>query len=80
MDEPLQRDEGKPQPAPGFAAFISHATEDHEAAQAIAEAIERRGLKCWIAPRDVTPGRAYGSEIVKGIESARCFVLVLSAS
>ncbi|MEM7192030.1 MAG: TIR domain-containing protein, partial [Pseudomonadota bacterium] len=35
---------------------------------------------CWIAPRDVTPGRAYGSEIVKGIESARCFVLVLSAS
>lgn len=61
-----------------LAAFISHAKEDQKAAHAIAAALEARGLKCWIAPRDVRPGRTYGDEIIKGIEHSRCFVLVLS--
>ena len=30
------------------------------------------------APRDVTAGRTYGDEIIRGIESAKAFVLVLS--
>jgi tetratricopeptide (TPR) repeat protein len=64
--------------APGFSAFISHAKADAKRAQAIAEGLEKRGVKCWIAPRDVKAGRAYGDEIIRGIESARSFVLVLS--
>ena len=35
-------------------------------------------MQCWIAPRDVKAGRAYGDEIIRGIESAKAFVLVLS--
>jgi tetratricopeptide (TPR) repeat protein len=65
-------------PAPAFSAFISHAKADAKKAQAIAEGLEKRGFKCWIAPRDVKAGRAYGDEIIRGIESARAFVLVLS--
>jgi hypothetical protein len=64
--------------APGFSAFISHAKADAKKAKAIADGLEKRGFKCWIAPRDVKPGRSYGDEIIRGIESTRSFVLVLS--
>ena len=65
-------------PAPHVSAFISHAKADAKRAQTIAEGLEARGFKCWIAPRDVKAGRTYGDEIIRGIESARAFVLVLS--
>jgi hypothetical protein len=64
--------------APHYSAFISHAKADAKKAEAIAEGLEKRGFKCWIAPRDVKAGRAYGDEIIRGIESAKTFVLVLS--
>ncbi len=63
---------------PLLSAFISHAKADEKKADAIAKALEARGFKCWIAPRDVKPGRSYGDEIIRGIESTRSFVLVLS--
>ena len=68
----------RPKPAPAFSAFISHAKADAKKAQAIADGLEARGFKCWIAPRDVKAGRTYGDEIIRGIESARAFILVLS--
>jgi TIR domain-containing protein/F5/8 type C domain-containing protein len=64
--------------APGFAAFISHAKGDQKRAREIAASLEKRGLKCWIAPRDVRPGQSYGDEIIRGIEKSRCFILILS--
>lgn len=67
-----------PKQSPKLSAFISHAKADAKKAQEIAASLEERGLKCWIAPRDVTAGRAYGDEIIRGIESAKAFVLVLS--
>ena len=63
---------------PLLSAFISHAKADEKKADAIAKALEAKGFKCWIAPRDVKPGRSYGDEIIRGIGSARSFVLVLS--
>lgn len=65
-------------PASLLSAFISHAKADEKKARAIAEGLEFRGFKCWIAPRDVRAGRSYGDEIIRGIESTRSFVLVLS--
>lgn len=65
-------------PASLLSAFISHAKADAKKASAIAEGLESRGFKCWIAPRDVRAGRSYGDEIIRGIESTRSFVLVLS--
>ena len=66
--------------APPLAAFISYAKPDFEQAQEIAEKLEEHGFKCWIAPRDVRPGRAYGDEIIRGIERAQAFILVLSSA
>ncbi len=68
----------KPKQPAKLSAFISHAKADAKKAQEIAASLEERGLKCWIAPRDVTAGRTYGDEIIRGIESAKAFVLVLS--
>jgi hypothetical protein len=68
----------KPKQASSLSAFISHAKGDAKKAQEIAASLEERGLKCWIAPRDVRAGRSYGDEIITGIENSRSFVLVLS--
>jgi len=61
-----------------YAAFVSYSQADKDAAEEIADGLEARGFKCWIAPRNVRPGRSYGDEIIRGIESARCLILVLS--
>ena len=58
--------------------FVSYASQSTAIADAVAAALEGQGIKCWIAPRDVTPGAHYASEIVHAIDSAKAIVLVLS--
>ena len=60
--------------------FISYASHDVAVADAIVEALERHGLKCWIAPRDVKAGALYADSIVRAISGAKAFVVVLSES
>jgi len=59
-------------------AFISYASPDSSIANAVCNALERAGVKCWIAPRDVTPGDLYAANIVHAIDASRVVVLVLS--
>jgi TolB-like protein/tetratricopeptide (TPR) repeat protein len=59
-------------------AFISYANQDAAVAQALCESLERRGIKCWIAPRDVPPGTLYAESIVRAINGAKVLVLILS--
>ncbi len=65
-------------PIDSYSAFISHSSKDVEVAQEVCAHLEERGLRCWIAPRNVRPGRNYGAEIVRGIERSKCLVLILS--
>jgi TolB-like protein/Flp pilus assembly protein TadD len=58
--------------------FISYASQDTARADAIVAALEDQGLKCWIAPRDVTPGEFYAGSIVHAIDAAKATVLILS--
>src|ERR1700733_4709833 len=60
--------------------FISYASQDAAVAAALVEALERHGLKCWIAPRDVKAGALYADAIVRAISGAAAFLLVLSES
>jgi TolB-like protein/Tfp pilus assembly protein PilF len=62
----------------GRDVFISYASQDKAVADAVCEALERNGLRCWIAPRDVTPGEFYAESIVHAIDSTKVIVLVLS--
>jgi TolB-like protein/predicted Zn-dependent protease len=58
--------------------FVSYASHDAAIASAAVEQLESRGIKCWCAPRDVTPGSQYADEIVGAINDAKIVVLVLS--
>ena len=58
--------------------FVSHVSEDRAAALDIVKELERRGIGCWIAPRDVRPGRPFDDEIVDAIENSRAILLIFS--
>ena len=64
----------------GRDAFISYANQDAAVADALCAHLERRGVSCWIAPRDVQPGALYADAIVRAINGATVLVLVLSQS
>ena len=71
-------EESDAQAASGRDVFVSYASQDVAIADAVVETLERQGIKCWIAPRDVTPGSQYADEIVGAINDAKVVVLVLS--
>ena len=58
--------------------FISHSTRDKFVADKTCEWLERHGLRCWIAPRDILPGTSWGAAIISAIREARVMVLILS--
>jgi hypothetical protein len=60
------------------AVFISHSSKDQKVAHTICNALEQRGLKCWIASRDVGPGANYMEAIVRAIRAAEVMVLVFT--
>lgn len=45
-------------------------------AQELCALLESRGVRCWIAPRNIDPGAEYADEIVRGIRSCDALILV----
>jgi hypothetical protein len=60
------------------ALFVSHTSEDRAVAMEVVSELERSGIRCWITPRDVRPGRPFDDEIVEAIENCRAVLLVFS--
>jgi hypothetical protein len=58
--------------------FISHSSKDKVMADAICAGLEARGIRCWIAPRDIEPGEEWTKTIVDAITSCKIFLLVFS--
>lgn len=56
----------------------SYARPDRDAAFEIAAFLERQGISCWIAPRDVPAGMEQGAAVLSGIATSRALLLVLS--
>lgn len=61
-----------------FDVFISYGHQDKTVADAACGRLEARGIRCWIAPRDLLPGQSYGEGIAEALRSCRAFVLVFS--
>src|SRR3954470_8780828 len=58
--------------------FISYSSKDKPTADAVCATLEARGIRCWIAPRDILPGMDWGEAIIDAIEQSRVMVLVFS--
>jgi len=58
--------------------FISHSSSDKAAAEELVVELEKGGLTCWLASRDVPLGGSYQVEIVNAIEHCRALLLVFS--
>lgn len=59
--------------------FISYSSRDKAVGDAACAYLESRGIRCWIAPRDVLPGENYPRSIVEAIDGSRVMVLVFSS-
>ena len=59
--------------------FISYSSKDKPTADGACAVLEARGLRCWIAPRDILPGQDWGEAIVDAISASKVFVLVFSS-
>ena len=82
---PTGNDSATPTPiartsAVGWDVFLSYASPDMATAQRLCELLEARGLRAWIAPRDIPPGANYAEAILRGIETSAACVVLLSAA
>ena len=53
--------------------FISYSSKDKLIADAACAILESKGIRCWIAPRDILPGADWGESIVDALESRARF-------
>jgi biotin transporter BioY len=59
--------------------FVSYSSDDKPTADAVCATLENKGIRCWIAPRDILPGVDWAGAIVDAINASRVMVLVYSA-
>jgi len=59
--------------------FLSYSAADKDAAFAVLSGLEKQGIRCWIAPRDIPAGSEYGEQIIEAVKACRVFVVVFSA-
>ena len=58
--------------------FISHSSVDSKLAYAMCHYLEEKGIRCWIAPRDVQGGTEYAEAIIMGIRSCKIMVVLFN--
>ncbi|PKL65940.1 MAG: hypothetical protein CVV32_01755 [Methanomicrobiales archaeon HGW-Methanomicrobiales-3] len=59
--------------------FISYAQEDKPIADAVCAKLEAHAIRCWIAPRDIPPGKNFPEAIIEGIEGGKVVVVIFSS-
>ncbi len=62
----------------GKSVFISHASKNFKLADEVRGFLERQGISCWIAPRDIPVGQQYGAAIIEAIRECTVTLLVLT--
>jgi hypothetical protein len=60
--------------------FVSYSQPDYPCAMELVSRVEREGINCWIAPRDIAPSADWAAEIIDAISNSRTMILVFSAS
>lgn len=57
--------------------FLSYSSRDDEAFE-FCKNLESKGLRCWIAPRNIVPGVPYARAIMQGLNGADTVVVFIS--
>ena len=58
--------------------FISYSSDDKAVADATCATLEKRRIRCWVAPRDVPAGVPWAAALVDAIRGSKVVVLILS--
>jgi len=58
--------------------FMSYSPKDKAVVDEIVAGLENNGIRCWITPRDIKPGKSWGDAIVNAIKNCRFMVIILS--
>ena len=58
--------------------FISHSSADSKLAYAMCDYLEEKGIRCWIAPRNIPVGVKYGKSIIMGIKTCKIMVVLFN--
>ncbi|QNO29203.1 TIR domain-containing protein [Sphingopyxis sp. OPL5] len=56
--------------------FVSHHSSKYDVALHVEKALARHGVDCWIAPRDIGPGEAFDTAIMKAIRDSEGVLLL----
>jgi hypothetical protein len=63
-----------------YDVFLSHSHVDKTHADAICHCLERAGVRCWVAPRDIRPSEDWAEAIINGMDQCRILLLIFSSS
>lgn len=68
------------QTIPDHDVFLSYSSKDKNVADAICAALEANHIRCWVAPRDILPGKVWAGAILDAIDDTRLMVLIYSSN
>jgi len=60
--------------------FVSHHSSKYDIAQQVEALLAERGIRCWIAPRDVPPGAPFDSAIQQAINECAAVLLLFCSN
>ncbi|MDG2001944.1 MAG: TIR domain-containing protein [Novosphingobium sp.] len=60
--------------------FVSHHSSKFSVAQQVETLLAKRGIRCWIAPRDVPPGAPFDTAVHEAIEKSAAVLLLFCAN
>jgi hypothetical protein len=58
--------------------FISYSNTDGTLANAVVARLEEKGIRCWVAPRDIPAGKNFAESIVNAVAGCEVFILIWS--
>ncbi len=62
----------------GLKVFISHSNKDKPTIELLCSILEKKGLRCWVAPRNIQAGARFPAAIMDGIETSDVFLVMIS--
>jgi hypothetical protein len=63
-----------------YDVFVSYSTKDKAVADAVVFALEKKGIRCWYAPRDIKAGDSWGETIIEAISRCKLMLLIFSSN